>query len=206
MICCRVNYKVRLSAVFHIYWVIVDFVNSGTVYRNNMKIDKAKKERAEKAAATASAKGKAKEVDPTANASVGSGSVSISIPATPKSKGKAPTSGSAPVSPTISTSISTAGAMLPPPFISAPRIGPMSVDAEPPSEPEPNPLPHIIGGDEMDIEDEIAENEDLEVDINVDEVDDDEAGEEAHDMMAVEEEEIRRDAKGLEEPIRDDLV
>jgi DNA polymerase epsilon subunit 3 len=85
-------------------------------------------------------------------------------------------------------------------------MDPMSVDAEPPSEPEPHPLPHIIGGDEMDIEDEVAENEDLEVDINVDEVDDDEAGEEAPDMMAVEEEEIRRDAKGLEEPIRDDLV
>jgi DNA polymerase epsilon subunit 3 len=179
----------------------------GIVYRNNMKNDKAKKERAEKAAATASAKGKAKEIDPAANANASSASASMSISAAPKSKGKPPTPGSAPVSPTISTSISAPGAMLPPPFTSAPRMPPMPMDAEPSSQSElqPQPEPQILRGDndEMDVE-EGVEDEDVEVDVDVHEANEEgEGAEEVQDMMAVEEE-IKRDAKGLEEKIGDD--
>jgi len=181
--------------------------NELQIYRNNMKNDKAKKERAEKAAATASAKGKAKEVDPATNANASSASASMSISAAPKSKSKPPTSESAPVSPTISTSISAPGAMLPPPFTSAPRMPPMPMDAEPSSqsEPQPQPEPETLHGDndEMDVEAGV-EDVDVEVDEDVDEADEKrEGGEEVQDMMVVEEE-IRSDAKGLEEKIGDD--
>jgi len=178
--------------------------NELQIYRNNMKIDKAKKERAEKAAATASAKGKAKEVDPTANVNSSSASMSISTPAKPKSK--ATVSGSDPVLPEISSLIPTSDTMPPPPFTSAPRMAPLSVDAEPSSQSQSQLVPHIIHGDEMDIEEE-EDPEDEDIDVDVDEVDDDdegEEGEEVQDVMAVEEEEIREDAKGLAEPINND--
>jgi hypothetical protein len=81
----------------------------------------------------------------------------------------------------------------------------MPVDAELSSQPQPQ----MIHGDndEMDVEEEGAEDEDedLEVDVDVDEVDDagGEGGEEIQDLMAVEEE-IKRDAKGLEERVTED--
>lgn len=163
-----------------------------------MKIDKAKKERLEKAAATASAKGKAKEVDTAAGANGSPSFASISISAPPKSKSKAPPLGSAPVPPTIST---TPGEMLPPPFTSAPRMPAMPMAAEPSPQIQPQ---HLHEEDDiMDIEGEpVIEDED----VDVDEVDEEEAEGEVvvQDMITVEEDEIRRDAKGLEEHPGDD--
>ena len=164
-----------------------------------MKNDKAKKERADKAAASASAKGKAKEVDPNASSASASVSMPMPISSSPKSKGKAPVS-SGPAEASISASVSTPGAILPSPFTSAPLVPAMPVDAELPSQPHPQ----MIHGDndEMDVEEEGAEDEDEDLEVDVDEVA--EGGEEIQDVMVVEEEEIRRDAKGLEERVTED--
>ncbi|KIM88021.1 hypothetical protein PILCRDRAFT_814697 [Piloderma croceum F 1598] len=171
------------------------------IYRNNMKTDKAKKERAEKAAATASAKGKAKEVDPSANLPA---SASISISA-PKSKSKAPTSASGAAT-SISGSTLAPGMILPSPFTSAPRMPAMSADSAPSSQPQPQILRD--DNEEMDIEEEEgAGDEDVEVDVDVDEVEEEEEEEEGveevQDMIAVEEEEMRKDAKMVEEGVED---
>jgi len=168
------------------------------VYRNNTKNDKAKKERAEKAAATASAKGKAKEIDPNV-------SPSISISVAPKSKSKAPTSATGGAS-SVSAQMSTPDAMLPPPFTSAPLLPATSIDPNA-SSAQPQHVVQREENDEMEVEEEEgADDEDVDIDVDVDEVDDDEGEgvEEIQDMMALEEEEVRKDAKGLEERVGDD--
>jgi DNA polymerase epsilon subunit 3 len=159
--------------------------NELQIYRNNMKNDKGKKERAEKSAA--SAKGKAKEGPVDANAA------SVSSVPNPKAKGKEKASASA----------STSGTMLPPPFTSTPR--PISVSAPP--DPDQRTVDAAAfwraaeaEDEEMDVEDEpglVEEEDEGDVDEDVDV--DDEAGEEVQDMMAVEEDEVRKDAQALEE-------
>jgi DNA polymerase epsilon subunit 3 len=167
-----------LLQLIHIEW---------TVYRNNLKSDKTKKERAEKSAS--SAKGKAKET------AVDSASASVSLPTTnanSKAKGKEK----------ASTSASTSGAMLPPPFTSVPRpiSIPVSTDVE---QPPANAAAfwraeEDVEDEEMDAEDEFgAVDEDDNEDVDID--DEAEVGEEVQDMMAVEEEELRNDAMVLEE-------
>lgn len=163
-----------------------------TVYRNNTKNDKSKKERAEKSASTA--KGKAKEA--VADSVSASNSLSNSAPnANHKGKGKEK----------ASTSASITGAMLPPPFTSIPR--PISIPVSTSAEQPPANAAAFwraeedVEDEEMDAEDEFGgADEDEDVEIDEDEDDEVEAGDEVQDMMAVEEEELRKDATALEEP------
>ena len=76
------------------------------------------------------------------------------------------------------------------------------MDSGPSSQPQPQ-IPSEEN-DEMDVEEEDGvEDVDVEVDVDVDEVEDEEGGE-VQDPMAVEEEELKKDAKALEERAGDD--
>jgi DNA polymerase epsilon subunit 3 len=81
----------------------------------------------------------------------------------------------------------------------------MSADSAPSTQPQPQILRE--DHEEMDIEEEEgAEDEDVEVDVYADEVEEEEEEEgveEVQDMMALEEEEMRKDAKMVEENVKD---
>jgi hypothetical protein len=79
----------------------------------------------------------------------------------------------------------------------------ISMDSGPSSQPQPQ-IPSEEN-DEMDVEEEDGvEDVDVEVDVDVDEVNEEDEGGEVQDLMVVEEEELKKDAKALEERAGDD--